>query len=54
MYVVSHCPVGFTLPAARTCGLPCGQSVGLWWSSAEGLACNHIHLAARTVCRLAW
>lgn len=42
----------FTPPAARTRGLPGGQSVGLWRSPAEGLACNHICPAARTLLRL--
>lgn len=40
------CPVCFTFPAAQACGVPSGQSVGLWWSPAEGLACTHICTAA--------
>ena len=35
-----------TLSAAQACGVPSGQSVGLWWSPAEGLAHTHVYTAA--------
>lgn len=34
------------LSAAQACGVPSGQSVGLWWSPAEGLANIHIYTDA--------
>lgn len=32
--------------ATQACGVPGGQSVGLWWSPAEGLVRPHIYTDA--------
>lgn len=40
------CVCVYTLLAARACCVPGGQSVGLWGSSAEGLALTHSCTAA--------
>lgn len=47
MKLTLHLHVYLFVPtAAQARGLPSGQSVGLWWSSAEGLVHTHIYTTA--------
>lgn len=47
IWLVNHISPDLSLSVTQTCGVPGGQSVGLWRGYSEGLACIHISTPAR-------